>query len=225
MWPREELLPGFRAVIEEYMGLMGNVAAKFLSLVAEAIGLPPDSFDQFFEPKDSRWKQQHKLKIVKYPDVADLPAGATTQGVGPHKGSPTPLKRMLILDSMLSSYLLQVTDHRGLQVQNGDGEWIDCPPVRGTVVVALGQGMESITQGICTSTTHRVISPPAGQGARYSIPFFQGVGLDAQFEAMSVPDEIRTRLLKGKKASDVEFTFTKDAGYNCLGEAIFMNRV
>jgi len=90
MWPREDLLPEFRAVIEEYMGLMGDVAAKFLSLVAEAIGLPPDSFDQFFEPKDSRWEQQHKLKIVKYPDVADLPAGATTQGVGPHKGPPSP---------------------------------------------------------------------------------------------------------------------------------------
>jgi isopenicillin N synthase-like dioxygenase len=88
MWPQENLLPGFRSVIEEYMTLMGDVAAKFTSLVAEAIGLPPDAFDQFFEPKGSRWQQQHKLKIVKYPDVADLPAGATTQGVGPHKGYP-----------------------------------------------------------------------------------------------------------------------------------------
>ena len=85
--------------------------------------------------------------------------------------------------------------------------------------------MESITQGICTSTTHRVISPSAGQGARFSIPFFQGVGLDAQFEAMHVPESIRRALLRGKKLSDVEFTFTKDAGYNCLGEAILMNRV
>ena len=126
---------------------------------------------------------------------------------------------------MLSSYLLQATDHRGLQAQNCNGDWIDCPPIRGTLVVALGQGMESITQGICTSTTHRVISPPAGQGARFSIPFFQGVGLDATFEAMKVPEEIRNQLLKGKKASDVEFTFTKEAGYNCLGEAIIMNRV
>jgi hypothetical protein len=126
---------------------------------------------------------------------------------------------------MLSSYLLQATEHRGLQAQNCNGEWIDCPPIRGTLVVALGQGMESITQGICTSTTHRVISPPAGQGARFSIPFFQGVGLDAQFEAMHVPDEIRQQLVKGKKSSDVEFTFTKDAGYTCLGEAILMNRV
>jgi isopenicillin N synthase-like dioxygenase len=88
MWPKEELLPGFRDVIERYMTMMGGVATKFLTLVAEAIGLPPHSFDQFFEPKDSRWEQQHKLKIVKYPDVADLPAGATTQGVGPHKGNP-----------------------------------------------------------------------------------------------------------------------------------------
>jgi isopenicillin N synthase-like dioxygenase len=69
------------------MARMGVVAAKFLSLVAEAIELPPNSFDRFFEPKESRWKQQHKLKIVKYPDVAELPADATTQGVGPHKGS------------------------------------------------------------------------------------------------------------------------------------------
>lgn len=87
MWPQENLLPGFRDVIEEYMTRMGGVAAKFTSLVGEAIGLPPDAFDQFFEPKGDRWPQQHKLKIVKYPDVANLPVGATTQGVGPHKGS------------------------------------------------------------------------------------------------------------------------------------------
>jgi isopenicillin N synthase-like dioxygenase len=86
MWPKESLLPGFRNVMEDYMIRMGAVAAKFTTLVAEAIGLSPDAFDRFFEPQGSRWKQQHKLKIVKYPDVADLPAGATTQGVGPHKG-------------------------------------------------------------------------------------------------------------------------------------------
>jgi isopenicillin N synthase-like dioxygenase len=88
MWPQDNLLPGFREVIGEYMTRMGKVAAKFTSLVAEAIGLPHNAFDQFFEPKGGRWQQQHKLKIVKYPDVADLPTGATTQGVGPHKGTP-----------------------------------------------------------------------------------------------------------------------------------------
>lgn len=36
------------------------------------------------------------------------------------------------VDSMLSSYLLQATDHPGLQVQNSKGEWVDCPQIPGT---------------------------------------------------------------------------------------------
>lgn len=110
MWPKEDLLPDYRAVIEEYMQRMGEVAAKFLGLVAEAIDLPPDSFDQFFEPKGGRWEQQHKLKIVKYPDVADLPPGATTQGVGPHKGtsppSPLPGGKLLLQTPRLPEFPL-----------------------------------------------------------------------------------------------------------------------
>lgn len=92
---------------------------------------------------------------------------------------------------MLTSYLLQASDHRGLQAQNTKGEWIDCkvahprlrpyhahcfgsgPPIRGTLVVAIGQGLEALTEGVCASTTHRVLSPEAGRGARFSIPFFQ----------------------------------------------------
>jgi isopenicillin N synthase-like dioxygenase len=120
MWPREELLPGFRAVIEEYMDMMGEVAAKFLSLVAEAIGLPPNSFDQFFEPKDSRWKQQHKLKIVKYPDVADLPAGATTQGVGPHKG---PSCISLSVNNRLYVIELSITSYRPSRTTGTEWKW------------------------------------------------------------------------------------------------------
>ena len=79
---------------------------EFISLVAEAIGFPCTAFDSFFDKS-----QQHKLKIVKYPDMAELGNGKN-QGVGPHK------------DSMLTSYLLQASYHRGLQVQNMDGQWI-----------------------------------------------------------------------------------------------------
>lgn len=60
--------------------------------------------------------------------------------------------------------------------------------------------------GVCRSTTHRVLSPEKGQGARYSIPyvtmlwylqpahrfrFFQGVSYDAKFESMDVPEHVR----------------------------------
>lgn len=122
-WPNDKILPDFRPIFEDYMAKMGEVSITFTSLIAESLGLPSNAFDNFFD-RD----QQHKLKIVKYPvstlrgqEIAqshpnawqDNGSGAG-QGVGPHK------------DSMLTSYLLQATDHRGLQAQNTQGEWIDC---------------------------------------------------------------------------------------------------
>ena len=211
-WPDPEALPGFRETYEEYMAKMGTVSIEFTSLCAEAIGLPASAFDQFFDEA-----QQHKLKIIKYPDLEELGVEGEAQGVGPHK------------DSMLSSYLLQASHHRGLQVQNSAGEWVDCPPIDGTFVVAIGQGMEALTQGVCQSTTHRVLSPARGSGPRFSIPFFQGVSYDATFESMDVPESVkalRSEILekRGAKLDDVEFTFIKGQ-WSRLGEATLMNRI
>ncbi len=212
-WPDPDALPRFREVYEEYMTRMGDMSMEFTSLIAEAIGLPTDAFAQFFDEA-----QQHKLKIVKYPDLAELGVEGEAQGVGPHK------------DSMLTSYLLQASHHRGLQVQNADGKWVDCPPIDGTFVVAIGQGMEALTQGVCQSTTHRVQSPARGSGARYSIPFFQGVSYDATFESMDVPESVkklRADILErrgGQRLDDIEFTFIKGL-WSRLGEATLMNRI
>ena len=207
-WPKAELLPEFKPAYDEYIARMSDVSMRFTRLIAESLDLPSSAFDRFFDAD-----QQHKLKIVKYPDNGD----GVGQGVGPHK------------DSMLTSYLLQASPHKGLQAQNIRGEWIDCAPVRGTLVVAIGQGLEALTGGVCASTTHRVISPKSGEGARYSIPFFQGVSYDAKFESMDVPDhvrELRAKILEneGGRQDDVEFTFVKGR-WNHLGEATLMNRV
>lgn len=206
-WPSAELMPSFRPVYEDYIRQMSDVSMIFTSLIAESLGLQPDAFDRFFDED-----QQHKLEIVKYPDNGT----GVGQGVGPHK------------DSMLTSYLLQASEVKGLQAQNTKGEWIDCPPIRGTLVVAIGQGLEALTDGVCASTTHRVLSPEAGQGPRFSIPFFQGVSYDAKFESMDVPDYVRglrREILdrEGGRRDDVEFTFVKGR-WNHLGEATFANR-
>ncbi|CAI6080933.1 hypothetical protein V2G26_011761 [Clonostachys chloroleuca] len=220
-WPAEEVIPGFRSAYTEYMRRMGDMSIYFTSLIAEAILLPRDAFDKYFDED-----QHHKLKIVKYPDLGELgkEGQGQGQGVGPHK------------DSMLSSYLLQASEHKGLQVQNVKGEWIDCPPVPGTVVVAIGQGLEALTQGVCVSTTHRVLSPAAGSGPRFSIPFFQGVDLDTDFDKLervgvgAVPDRIkeqRRRIVErnGGRLDDVEFTFRTGGASKTLGEATLRNRV
>lgn len=210
-WPDPTYLPDFRRVYEEYIARMSEISMQFTVLIAEAIGLSAHALDRFFDPD-----QQHKLKLVKYPEDPD--GGAGGQGVGPHK------------DSMLSSYLLQASAHRGLQAQNLRGEWIDCPPKEGTVVVAIGQGLEAITGGVCASTTHRVLSPGAASGPRYSIPFFQGVSYNAQFESMDVPEAVKKMKEEmieaqgGKRLDDIEFTFVKGK-WRSLGEATLMNRV
>lgn len=140
------------------------------------------------------------------------------------------------VEKVLTSYLLQASHHRGLQVQNMRGEWVDCPPIDGTLVVAIGQGLEALTQGVCVSTTHRVLSPPAGAGARFSIPFFQGVSGDAAFDDLEgvgvgrVPEHVREerrRVLErnGGRLDDVEFTFRKGGAARTLGEATLRNRV
>ncbi|KAK6949487.1 hypothetical protein Daesc_009569 [Daldinia eschscholtzii] len=220
-WPSPEVLPNFRRVYTDYMRRMGAISIEFTSLIAEAIELPADAFNRYFDAD-----QQHKLKIVKYPDVSELGLGDDVegQGVGPHK------------DSMLTSYLLQASNHRGLQVQNMQGKWIDCPPIDGTLVVAIGQGLEALTQGVCASTTHRVLSPEAGKGARFSIPFFQGVRASTTFEELEtvgvgqVPEAIKQQRQKvleanGGRLDDVEFTFRKGGVASTLGEATLRNRV
>lgn len=220
-WPSAAVVPNFRPVFMEYMKRMGDVSKRFTSLIAEAIKLPATAFEKYLDVD-----QQHKLKIVKYPDLAELglPEGTEGQGVGPHK------------DSMLTSYLLQASQHRGLQVQNMSGQWIDCPPIDGTLVVAIGQGLEALTQGVCCSTTHRVLSPRAGEGPRFSIPFFQGVRGDATFEDLEtvgvgqVPEDVkeqRRRVLEanGGRLDECEFTFRSGGVAKTLGEATLRNRV
>ena len=72
--------------------------------------------------------------------------------------------------------LLQASDHRGLQVQNLAGDWIDAPPIPGTFVINIGKALEFVTGGLARATSHRVLSPK-GDTPRYSVPFFQNIGL------------------------------------------------
>ena len=83
-WPSPDVLPKFRPVFTEYIKRMGGISMSFTSLIAEAIELPSDAFNKYFDTD-----QQHKLKIVKYPDVGVLDASGKigNQGVGPHKDS------------------------------------------------------------------------------------------------------------------------------------------
>ncbi|KAB5533386.1 2OG-Fe(II) oxygenase [Coniochaeta sp. 2T2.1] len=144
-----------RSIVEAYMREMTALGERFLSLVEDALSLPPQSLHQFLS-------EQHRLKLVHYPASSE----GGSQGVGPHKDS-----------SGWWTFLLQASppEVRGLQVLSKSGDWVDIPAIPGTFVVNIGQTFEVITNGVCPATTHRVLPGPA---ERYSVPFFQGVRRD-----------------------------------------------
>ncbi|KAJ5228997.1 hypothetical protein N7489_009705 [Penicillium chrysogenum] len=195
--------PGAQDLVEEYMVKTDSLAQAFVRLVAECLSLPRETFDGFKG-------NMSRLKFVKYP-----PAAQNSQGVGPHKDS-----------AGLFTFLSQ-DNTGGLQVLNKKGEWIDVPPIEGSLVVNIQQGFEAITGGICAATTHRVIAPTSQ--TRYSIPFFQSVRLDLALDqlkesAAHIMQRIPASDDKKKRAVDVPSEFLSPL-YSCFGEAHLRNRI
>lgn len=221
LWPDEAQIPGFRIVIEKYIAKMTNLSSVFRKLVCEAIGISPSALDPLFKQN-----QQCKMKLVAYPDLSQLANSKSQalddtpdsgQGVGPHR------------DSDLLSYIFQATDHKSLQVQNFEGDWITVENVPGSLVVNAGQTLEAITNGVCKATIHRVLVPEAGSGTRLLVPFFQTIDLDARKSAVAIPAEVvklkeeRDRLIS-VWGVDVGFQFIPD-DKNPVGHAVFRNRI
>ncbi|KAJ4480942.1 hypothetical protein J3R30DRAFT_3462508 [Lentinula aciculospora] len=170
-YPREEQLPGFRVLFEAYLAQLSALASDFLRLVSEALGLPPDTLDQFYKTDD----RMHLSKIVKYPVQRE-----SRQGVGAH------------YDGAMLTFLLQASEeHRGLQAQNLHGEWIDVPPKPDTFVINFGRSLEFVTQGVVRATSHRVLAPPLDSTTpRYSVPFFySGMDLEVRVDESVLKSE------------------------------------
>lgn len=225
LWPDAAAAPTFRPTIEAYIAKMTRLATTFRQLVAEAIGLPPSAFDPFFKEN-----QQCKMKLIAYPDFHQLDGKESValddepttagQGCGPHR------------DSDLITYIFQATDHENsLQVQNFQGQWILVPNLKGSLVVNCGQTIETLTEGVCKATIHRVLIPQAGSGTRISIPFFQTIDLDA-FKSVieGIPEEV-LQLKEQRDASirgwsdDVGFQFVPDISKHPVGYLVFRNRI
>lgn len=182
---------------------MSDLADSFLELVGECLSLPKETFVAFRGNMD-------RLKFIKYP-----PAAPGSQGVGPHKDS-TGLFTFLSQDNV-----------GGLQVLNRAGEWIDAPPVPGSLVVNVAQGFEAITGGLCPATTHRVVAPT--KTTRYSIPYFLAVRYDLTLDQLKVSAADISRRIPVPDAPKVNTNQVASEflspSFSCFGEASLRNRI
>jgi isopenicillin N synthase-like dioxygenase len=147
-WPRN--LPGWRETMQEYYDVMEALGRRLMQAFALALGLDEKYFDQWLN-----WPMT-TLGLLHYPPQQGRITEAQI-GAGAH--SDYGVLTMLAQD-----------DAGGLQVRNADGEWIDAPPVADSFVVNIGDMMERWTNGVFTSTLHRVVNVSGLQ--RYSLPYF-----------------------------------------------------
>lgn len=164
-WPTEAELPEFRATMLKLREALDALHIEVLRAIA--IGLDLNS--AFFDEKcNQEW---HTLRLLHYP--------------------PTPVSKAEIVDTDTrdtnragahtdyGSLTLLIQGGPGLQVRDPKtGNWVNAPPIDGTIVINVGDLLSRWSNNVLVSTVHRVTAPPLGDPAathtprRYSIPFF-----------------------------------------------------
>ncbi|MDE2263504.1 MAG: isopenicillin N synthase family oxygenase [Gammaproteobacteria bacterium] len=170
--PDERCLPGWRAAAAAYYRAMELVAQAVMCSLARGLGLRSDYFDDSFRCGLST------LRLIRYPprDPAEL---ATVQDPAVW-AEVDGMRRYLVgaphTDSGFVTLLAQ-DGVAGLQARSRSGQWVDVPPLEGTLVVNFGQVLEQWSAGRIRATEHRVL----GSGReRFSIPFFYEARADAR---------------------------------------------
>jgi len=154
--PAEELLPGFKKVLDEYAAEMFKLSRRILEMMALVLGKPRDFFEQYL----SQPVATHRL--LHYWPLKDFESEI---GVGEH----TDYGMLTILKQDLTG---------GLQVLNAkDGKWVHCCPIQNAFVVNLGDMLSRWTSHRFKSTVHRVVNISAKD--RYSVPYFLEPNMDA----------------------------------------------
>ncbi|SMF19310.1 Isopenicillin N synthase [Tistlia consotensis] len=154
-WPAG--LPGWQETMQAGYDRLCGLGREIMHAFALALELPEDHFDRWLDGPMAT------LGPLHYPPQTG-PITEARIGAGAHT------------DFGCLTILAQ-DPVGGLQVRNAAGEWIDAPFVEGSFVVNIGDMMERWTNGIFSSTQHRVINRSGRD--RYSLPFFY----DPAFEA------------------------------------------
>lgn len=164
VWPLTP--PGFEAAWKAYFRAMDALGLQVLSLMAEALGLPSDWFDDKFD------RQSSYLACNHYPATGDRVEPGTVR-----------FDRHTDIGSL--TLLYQDDGPGALQVLDRTDRWCDVPFRPGTYIVNLGDLMAKWTNDRWVATPHQVLAPPASETrARFSVPYFQHPNYDALIECI-----------------------------------------
>ena len=164
-WP--SAMPDLKPRMMAYYEKANALGYELLKLFELSLDLPEGTLKQYFK------KDMNSLRLLHYPPQAPDDAG---EHLGARAHTDTNAFTILIQDA-----------NGGLEIRNRDGEWVAVPPLPGTFVLNVGEVLKVWTDGIFSSTVHRVINRSGKE--RYSIPFFMYPSYDALIQPlMKNPD-------------------------------------
>ncbi|KAJ6973337.1 hypothetical protein D5086_026861 [Populus alba] len=149
----------YRKVMKEFALKLEKLAEELLDLLCENLGLEKGYLKRVFY--GSNGSPTFGTKVSNYPPC---PKPDLVKGLRAHTDAGGII--LLFQDDKVS----------GLQLLK-DGQWIDVPPMRHSIVVNLGDQLEVITNGKYKSVEHRVIAQT--DGARMSVASFYNPGSEA----------------------------------------------
>jgi isopenicillin N synthase-like dioxygenase len=166
LWPRNPAR--FRQVIGAYVAEAFALGQTLMRISAVALGLEEGFVGTYYN------RMMHNLRLAYYPDQPVPPLPGQFRN-GPHT------------DFTGFTILRQDAAPGGLQVLRPDKDWIDVPPVPGTLVINAGDLLQRWTNDRWRSNLHRVVNPDrslTGSTARLSIVMFTGPNPDAVVECL-----------------------------------------
>ncbi|KAF9234877.1 2OG-Fe(II) oxygenase [Melanogaster broomeanus] len=162
VWPSDDC-PGFRDACLEYYHAVVSVGRALFPLFALALELPETYFSDMTKNSAAIMRTLHYPLQDGHPDVDD-----ETPGIGAHT------------DFECFTILWQQPDVQVLQVMNSEKRWINAPPIKGTLVVNIGDQLAMWTNDVFKSTVHRAMNKSGKE--RYSIPLFFGTDYHVNIE-------------------------------------------
>ncbi|HHL42761.1 MAG TPA: isopenicillin N synthase family oxygenase [Hellea balneolensis] len=193
-WP--EALPAMKPVIDDWLLQMHEIGLMMIRALSRGLGLGASYFDPYFDPQGDA-----RLKLIRY----RVPEhGGTDQGVGWHH------------DTGFLTFIIQ-DEIGGLQVDI-DGQIIDATPMKGAMIMNLGEMLQMATDGYLRATPHRVKSPPPGR-ERKSMAYFFNPRLECEFKPIDLPNEL------ARDAPGGQNTDPNDPVFSVVGENILKTRL
>jgi len=150
LWPRE--VPQFRPVMATLFEQLEGCSEALM----QACALYLDQSRDFFSTQVA--EGQTILRVIHYPPVPEDREPAS-QRAAPHE------------DINLITLLCEATTP-GLELLTREGDWLPVQTMPGQIIVDTGDMLQSLSNGVLRSTTHRVVNPSNSRDRRFSMPFF-----------------------------------------------------